>query len=537
MGSNEKYEYVFEETIENRRLAGQHQALKIGMGKLVLAPLHVSHKGLRILDTGTSDGYWLADFRHSLAHPESYELTAGGAELSGTMAQILAANLLDLVHQRLTLFGLGTKSKECVLELMKIVKPGGWIQLMAAFSLLNAIKAKQNSLSTLIIVNTSLILFAYFLISRSLLFIRRRRFSRENGCKPLLARYKDRLFEISFIIENAKAFKQKAYLSKFTSRYFTIAHTHEVLDLGGRGVFTIHPLKIKTMLSLKFKTTPCVVDPSVENAETIDLLPLFFRFTMNSSTEFLFGTSSHTLTEGGDQIFSDSFVYGLYDIALGMRLGPWQRFRRTDPKAVEAHRFCREDVDKHRKLRDELLSLLLAGRDTTASLISSLFFSLAKRPDIWRKLREEIITELNGQKPTYDQVRNLKYAKYCVNETLRLYPSVPNNAKMATKDTILPVGGGPDGNAPILIEKGTMVIYTVYVMHHRKDLFGEDAEEFRPERWVKNDFIWQYLPFSGSPRVCLGQQYASTETLYVLVRFTQEFEEINIGMERIGPKI
>jgi tRNA1(Val) A37 N6-methylase TrmN6 len=56
MGSNEKYEYVFDETVENQRLAGQHQAFKLGMGKLVLAPLQVSQKNLRILDAGTSDG-------------------------------------------------------------------------------------------------------------------------------------------------------------------------------------------------------------------------------------------------------------------------------------------------------------------------------------------------------------------------------------------------------------------------------------------------------------------------------------------------
>lgn len=79
---------------------------------------------------------------------------------------------------------------------------------------------------------------------------------------------------------------------------------------------------------------------------------------------------------------------------------------------------------------------------------------------------------------------------------LRLYPPVPNNAKMAIKDTILPRGGGSNGDAPILIKKGDWVIYTVYAMHRRKDLFGEDADEFRPERWVKNDLTWVcFIPF------------------------------------------
>ncbi|KAJ5149741.1 hypothetical protein N7448_001319 [Penicillium atrosanguineum] len=147
MPSNEKYEYVFDESVENRRLAGQHQAIKLGMGKLVLAPLQVFEKKLRILDAGTSDGYWLDDFRPSLAHPETCELL--GTDITGERfpqhpppgIKLVAQSSMgpwpedwlqsfDLVHQRLTLFGLGTKSKECVLSLMDIVKPGGWIQLV-----------------------------------------------------------------------------------------------------------------------------------------------------------------------------------------------------------------------------------------------------------------------------------------------------------------------------------------------------------------------------------------------------------------------
>lgn len=60
---------------------------------------------------------------------------------------------------------------------------------------------------------------------------------------------------------------------------------------------------------------------------------------------------------------------------------------------------------------------------------------------------------------------------------------MPTNGRMAIKDTTLPVGGGPDGKSPIFIKKGQIVMYHVYVMHRRKDLYGEDAEEFKPERW------------------------------------------------------
>ena len=98
---------------------------------------------------------------------------------------------------------------------------------------------------------------------------------------------------------------------------------------------------------------------------------------------------------------------------------------------------------------------------------------------------------------------------------LRLYPSVPINMRQATKAIILPVGGGPDGKAPILLRKGEAVSYSVYAMHRRKDLYGEDANDFRPDRWEPGsekgpdlrNIGWGYLPFNGGPRVCLGREY------------------------------
>lgn len=80
--------------------------------------------------------------------------------------------------------------------------------------------------------------------------------------------------------------------------------------------------------------------------------------------------------------------------------------------------------------------------------------------------------------------------------------------------TLLPRGGGPDGLSPVLVRKGDNVAFCVYAMHRRKDLYGEDAEEFRPERWDEDlplyydkvNAAWGYLPFNGGPRVCLGRK-------------------------------
>lgn len=97
---------------------------------------------------------------------------------------------------------------------------------------------------------------------------------------------------------------------------------------------------------------------------------------------------------------------------------------------------------------------------------------------------------------------------------LRLYPSVPINARTALETTTIPTGGGVDGKKPLMVRKGEAVGYSVYVMHRLKKLYGEDADFFRPERWDPDldnvvdlsNIGWGYLPFNGGPRICLGRK-------------------------------
>jgi len=198
----------------------------------------------------------------------------------------------------------------------------------------------------------------------------------------------------------------------------------------------------------------------------------------------------------------------------------------ADEKYVFLHELAKDTSDKKR-LQDELLNVLLAGRDTTASLLSNMWFMLSKRPEIFEKLHREVEETLHGELPTYEQLRNMKYLKYCMNESLRLHPVVPSNSRMAMTDSVLPLGGGSDGRSPIFVPKGTTVVYNPYAMHRRKDFYGEDADEYRPERWETLRPGWEYLPFNGGPRICLGQQYALTEAGYVTTRLCQEFKKLD----------
>ncbi|KAK7949219.1 uncharacterized protein PG986_010105 [Apiospora aurea] len=321
---------------------------------------------------------------------------------------------------------------------------------------------------------------------------------------------------------------------------------------------------------------------------TVDLQTLFFRLTIDTASEFLFGTSVHSLRalqeSGGlvvgadgeaaasasDSAFAEAMNDAQADILMRARLS-WMYHLRPHPRGEAAIKFAHAYVDrfveeavrrreamdldkgggssstgtttgtdgekyvflhelakatKDRKvIRDELLNILLAGRDTTASFLSNLFFVLARRPDVWAKLKADV-AGLEGRPPTYETLKNLKYVKYCLNESLRTQPVVPLNNKQALQDTVLPRGGGPDGQSPLFVPKGTIVAWTIYTLHRRPEFYGDDADEFRPERWEHLRPSWEYLPFNGGPRICVGQQYALTEAAYVTTRLVQEFERI-----------
>ena len=280
----------------------------------------------------------------------------------------------------------------------------------------------------------------------------------------------------------------------------------------------------------------------------VDLQPIFFRYTLDTTTALIFGQSVHSLVKEEQDSFSESFSEAANITAYRGRLGDlyWAYTPRRFSKACKAiksyvddyvvnargtlgeaseytesisqrYAFINDLYDELKDpilVRDQLVSVLLAGRDTTACLLSWTFRLLVRYPAVLVKLREEIETVLGDERSvTRTHVRNMHYLDCVLKESLRLYPPVPANLRFATKTTVFPRGGGPHGRDPVLIRQGTGITYSPYLMHRRTDLYGADAHRFRPERWEDSKLAgirWGFLPFNDGPRVCLGSKSPST---------------------------
>jgi cytochrome P450 len=312
-------------------------------------------------------------------------------------------------------------------------------------------------------------------------------------------------------------------------------------------------------LQVLFKALP------QENAagwiESVDVQPLIYRFTMDVSTEFLFGesvnsqsTALYSQDSGNtkelqeEMDFAEAMNYAQEFVAYRWRLrGLYRfiskkRFRRACKVVKDfGDRFVRIALDPNHKrnqvsagqkekfvmldaivqetrdpveLRGQILHLLIAGRDTTSALLSWSILLLGRHPEEFRKLRATIIEHFGTeneptQELTFTSMKACKAITHVLYEAMRLYPLLPVNGRMALKDTVLPTGGGPDRKQPITIKAGEQVGYSIYVMHRRPDIWGPDSEEFHPERWEGRKLGWEYLPFSGGPRVCLGRKLSS----------------------------
>ncbi|CAK0785609.1 hypothetical protein CVIRNUC_008820 [Coccomyxa viridis] len=174
-----------------------------------------------------------------------------------------------------------------------------------------------------------------------------------------------------------------------------------------------------------------------------------------------------------------------------------------------------------KQLRDDLMTMLIAGHETTAAVLTWTLHCLTDRPDVLKRLQHEIDTVLGDRKPTLDDLKKLRLTTRVINEAMRLYPQPPVLIRRATEDDVL---GG------FSVAAGSDIFISVWNIH-RNAGFWSNADSFDPDRFpvegpIPNEITenFNYLPFGGGRRKCIGDQFALFEAVVGLAVLLRRFD-------------
>ncbi|CAO3598708.1 unnamed protein product [Absidia cylindrospora] len=309
-------------------------------------------------------------------------------------------------------------------------------------------------------------------------------------------------------------------------------------------------------------------DKAAETQTSVDFHEIMFKFTLDSFILLGFGVHLNALGTKGNVPFAESFdeaqrttfqrfITPLWSVTefLGRITQPFNTSMNDHLKVVDG--FARQVTEQRRQqlkngevhkdllsrfmnasnangeplsndeLRDIVLNFVIAGRDTTAQALSWTFYMLMSHPRVEVKLLEEINTNITEEALAdsarlYEKIKDMKYAHAVFYEVLRLYPSVPLNQKEALKDDVF-----PDGS---IIRKGDNILWCPYAQGRVEDIWGVDAKQFKPERWInengelKRESQGKWPAFHGGPRTCLGQHLATLEALVAIVFLVRKYK-------------
>ncbi|KAK4280463.1 hypothetical protein QN277_012087 [Acacia crassicarpa] len=345
-------------------------------------------------------------------------------------------------------------------------------------------------------------------------------------------------------------------------------------DLLGDGIFTVDGEKwrkqrktasyqfstriLRDFSSSVFKSTAVKLAAMVSEAsssnEMLEMQDLFYKSTLDSVFKVILGVELDTLRgtyEEGTKFsnaFNDAsettvlrFVDIFWKIKRFMHIGLEATLSKNIKVVDEfVHEIIKSKIEQVQKspdgsarndilsrfldledtdptyLKDIILSFIIAGKDTTATTMSFFLYTLCKYPHMQDKIVEEVkeatkLTKISTVEELVDNITeealdNMQYLAAALTETLRLYPAVPRDGKICFADDTLPDG--------FSVKKGDLVVYLPYAMGRMKFLWGDDAEEFKPERWLdtngkfQQESAFKFTAFQAGPRVCLGKDFS-----------------------------
>ncbi|KAF1955638.1 cytochrome P450 [Byssothecium circinans] len=401
---------------------------------------------------------------------------------------------------------------------------------------------------------------------------------KRHGCsQPPRYPHKDPFFGLDYFFKTMNAFKQGNFLDSKASEYRTYGKTFTTNNFGttvfhtidsevSKAVFSTHvakfglqPLRYETakhlwgngiivvdgvhwqrgraLIRASFdvvhianferlrKLTDVFLRLLPTDGATIDLMPLFKRLILDTSSEFILGEAMGALSNSKEcDDFMDAFAYAQKGTAIRSMLGRL-KFLHLDKRWWEACKQVTDYADTHveealrrrekrgervqgeRKerlrlvdemaeetqdrvaLRSLVISVFSPAHDGAAITLSNAMFHIARNPLVWRRL------------PTINQ-------------------------RQCLESTILPFGGGATGKEPLYVPKGSIMEINYRAMCRDPTFWGPDAHLFKPERWEDVRPGWEYTPFGGGPRTCPGMRLVFTEFAYVMVMLLRRFKEV-----------
>jgi len=187
-----------------------------------------------------------------------------------------------------------------------------------------------------------------------------------------------------------------------------------------------------------------------------------------------------------------------------------------------------DGVMTDRQVRDEALTLFLAGHETTANALTWTWHLLSGNPEAEARLHRELRDVLGGRLPAVDDLPRLEYTRKVLTESLRLFPPAYMLSRAAVED--VPLGG-------YVVPKGDIVVMSQYAIH-RDARYYVEPERFNPDRWTPEMQErlprFAYFPFGGGPRVCIGESFAWTEGTIVLATLAQRWRLRTVPGHPVG---
>jgi cytochrome P450 len=214
---------------------------------------------------------------------------------------------------------------------------------------------------------------------------------------------------------------------------------------------------------------------------------------------------------------STAKVFNEFDRAVDELIASRADAAAAQPKDLLARLVAARDAETGgataKEVRDEVVTIFMAGHETTAQALTWTWYLLALHPAVEAKLQDEVRVVLDGRMPHYEDIARLRYTRMVIEESMRLYPPAHTMAREPVAD---------DEVLGQRIPRGAIVLISPWLLHRKASLWP-DPHRFNPERFTAEPPRFTYIPFGAGQRICIGAAFAMTEAILILATIVQHY--------------